>query len=168
VVAIARARAPFGIYPKAQQARCSAANVGPKSAYRRPTRTRIFCSKPRASLRSDGRPRNPWTAAWSPCFLMRRNSQRTWRSDSCNGRPASVCVKCLCCTPCSTLNRSRSIWLKAIRSVSTGPRAIHESGHLYFAQNGHSHFAPTAQSSCLTLTSHNAKIAHADPEPQGD
>jgi hypothetical protein len=29
------------------------------------------------------------------------------------------------------------------RSVSIGPSAIHESGHFYFAQTGHSHFAPT-------------------------
>jgi transposase-like protein len=32
----------------------------------------------------------------------------------------------------------------AIRSVSIGPSAIHESGHFYFAQTGHSHFAATA------------------------
>jgi hypothetical protein len=30
-----------------------------------------------------------------------------------------------------------------IRSVSMGPSALHESGHFYFAQTGHSHFAPT-------------------------
>jgi hypothetical protein len=24
-----------------------------------------------------------------------------------------------------------------------GPSALHESGHFYFAQTGHSHFAPT-------------------------
>jgi hypothetical protein len=30
-----------------------------------------------------------------------------------------------------------------IRSVSIGPSAIHGSGHFYFAQTGHSHFAPT-------------------------
>jgi hypothetical protein len=30
-----------------------------------------------------------------------------------------------------------------IRSVSMGPSAIHESGHFYFAQTGHSHFAAT-------------------------
>src|SRR5947207_1842405 len=32
-------------------------------------------------------------------------------------------------------------WLNVIRSVSMGPSAIHESGHFYFAQTGHSHFA---------------------------
>jgi hypothetical protein len=26
-----------------------------------------------------------------------------------------------------------------------GPSAIHESGHFYFAQTGHSHFAPTVE-----------------------
>jgi hypothetical protein len=30
-----------------------------------------------------------------------------------------------------------------IRSVSIGPSAFHESGHFYFAQTGHSHFAAT-------------------------
>ena len=34
-------------------------------------------------------------------------------------------------------------WLKVIRSVSMGPSAIHETGHFYFAQTGHSHFAAT-------------------------
>jgi hypothetical protein len=32
---------------------------------------------------------------------------------------------------------------KLIRFVSMGPSAIHESGHFYFAQTGHSHFAAT-------------------------
>jgi hypothetical protein len=46
--------------------------------------------------------------------------------------------------PRATLsNRSRSRWLKAIRSVSMGPSATYESGHFYFAQTGHSHFAAT-------------------------
>src|SRR5580698_2141843 len=49
-------------------------------------------------------------------------------------------------TSCNTFNRSRSRWLKVIRSVSMGPSAIHESGHFYFAQTGHSHFAATATS----------------------
>jgi hypothetical protein len=44
----------------------------------------------------------------------------------------------------------RSRWLKAIRSVSMGPSAIHESGHFYFAQTGHSHFAATSGNSPLT------------------
>ena len=35
-----------------------------------------------------------------------------------------------------THSRSRSRWLKAIRSVSRGPPATHESGHFYFAQTG--------------------------------
>src|SRR5450432_1208096 len=38
---------------------------------------------------------------------------------------------------------SRSRWLKLSRSVSIGPSATHESGHFYFAQTGHSHFAAT-------------------------
>ncbi|HYW98283.1 MAG TPA: hypothetical protein VE822_04160, partial [Candidatus Elarobacter sp.] len=53
------------------------------------------------------------------------------------------------CTSCSTFNRSRSRWLKVIRSVSMGPSDIHESGHFYFAQTGHSHFAATRKQ--LTL-----------------
>jgi hypothetical protein len=32
---------------------------------------------------------------------------------------------------------------KAISSVSMSPSASHESGHFYFAQTGHSHFAAT-------------------------
>ena len=32
---------------------------------------------------------------------------------------------------------------EALRSVSIGSSAIHETGHFYFAQTGHSHFAPT-------------------------
>jgi hypothetical protein len=38
-----------------------------------------------------------------------------------------------------------------IRSVSMGPSAIHESGHFYFAQTGHSHFAATVQSRLVDL-----------------
>jgi hypothetical protein len=30
-----------------------------------------------------------------------------------------------------------------IRSASMGPSAFHGSGHFYFAQTGHSHFAAT-------------------------
>jgi hypothetical protein len=32
-----------------------------------------------------------------------------------------------------------------------GPSAIHESGHFYFAQTGHSHFAPTDLPRCVDL-----------------
>jgi hypothetical protein len=31
-----------------------------------------------------------------------------------------------------------------------GPSAIHESGHFYFAQTGHSHFAATFRAVSLT------------------
>src|SRR5216683_1253229 len=61
-----------------------------------------------------------------------------------------ACVICFCWTSCSTPNRSRSRWLKAIRSVSIGPSATHESGHFYFAQTGHSHFAATETAFALT------------------
>jgi hypothetical protein len=54
-----------------------------------------------------------------------------------------TCVNCFCCTSYNTFNRSRSRWLNAIRSVSMGPSATHESGHFRFAQTGHSHFAAT-------------------------
>jgi hypothetical protein len=40
----------------------------------------------------------------------------------------------------------------AFRHESMGPSAIHESGHFYFAQTGHSHFAATAFAPSLTLT----------------
>jgi hypothetical protein len=33
--------------------------------------------------------------------------------------------------------------LNSIRSVSMPPPAPHETGHFYFAQTGHSHFAAT-------------------------
>src|ERR1700730_9611412 len=56
---------------------------------------------------------------------------------------ASLCVSCLRLTSCSTRSRSRSRWLKAIRSVSMRPSGTYESGHFYFAQIGHSHFAAT-------------------------
>src|SRR5271157_223879 len=56
----------------------------------------------------------------------------------------ATCVRCFCCISCNTFKRSRSRWLNAIRSVSIGPSAIHESGHFYFAQTGHSHFAATS------------------------
>jgi hypothetical protein len=35
-----------------------------------------------------------------------------------------------------------------------GPSAIHESGHFYFAQTGHSHFAATPQIARLTSNGH--------------
>src|ERR1700731_93555 len=60
-----------------------------------------------------------------------------------NRLAASIWVICFRLTSCSTRNRSRSRWLKAIRSVSIGPSATYESGHFYFAQTGHSHFAAT-------------------------
>jgi hypothetical protein len=47
-------------------------------------------------------------------------------------------------------SRSRSRWLKAIRSVSIAPSATYESGHFYFAQIGHSHFAATGRDPYLT------------------
>src|SRR2546430_15048338 len=57
--------------------------------------------------------------------------------------------------PYTTLfrSRSRSRWLKAMRSVSMGPSANHESGHFYFAQTGHSHFAATSELGCVDFCS---------------
>src|SRR6266403_2179943 len=75
---------------------------------------------------------------------MRSSIRRTWRSVTFNRLAAATCVRCFCFTSCNTFNRSRSRWLKAMRSVSMGPSANHESGHFYFAQTGHSHFAATA------------------------
>ncbi|MDR3720396.1 MAG: hypothetical protein P4L00_02250, partial [Candidatus Acidoferrales bacterium] len=46
-------------------------------------------------------------------------------------------------TWCSTFNRSRSLALNSIRSVSIPPPTQDETGHFYFAQTGHSHFAAT-------------------------
>src|SRR6266404_9158886 len=74
---------------------------------------------------------------------MRSSIRRTWRSVTFNRLAAATCVRCFCFTSCNTFNRSRSRWLKAMRSVSMGPSANHESGHFYFAQTGHSHFAAT-------------------------
>src|SRR6266404_2047298 len=76
---------------------------------------------------------------------MRSSIRRTWRSVTFNRLAAATCVRCFCFTSCNTFNRSRSRWLKAMRSVSMGPSANHESGHFYFAQTGHSHFAATWQ-----------------------
>jgi tetratricopeptide (TPR) repeat protein len=61
--------------------------------------------------------------------------------------------------PIFTGNRSRSRWPKVIRSVSIGPSAIHESGHFYFAQTGHSHFAATRRLSSLTCLRPQPKMA---------
>jgi hypothetical protein len=36
-----------------------------------------------------------------------------------------------------------------MRSVSMGPSATYETGHFYFAQTGHSHFAATAAIAAL-------------------
>src|SRR5437660_1567555 len=86
---------------------------------------------------------------------MRSSIRRTWRSVTFNRLAAATCVRCFCFTSCNTFNRSRSRWLKAMRSVSMGPSANHESGHFYFAQTGHSHFAATLQH--FELTSYKSK-----------
>src|SRR5947208_8981742 len=72
---------------------------------------------------------------------------------------ASICVICFCWTSCSTRSRSRSRWLKAIRSVSIAPPATYESGHFYFAQTGHSHFAATSQSERLSHSVRRARFS---------
>src|SRR5437879_1587712 len=82
---------------------------------------------------------------------MRSSIRRTWRSVTFNRLAAATCVRCFCFTSCNTFNRSRSRWLKAMRSVSMGPSANHESGHFYFAQTGHSHFAATLRYALLTI-----------------
>ena len=38
-----------------------------------------------------------------------------------------------------------------------GTPAIHESGHFYFAQTGHSHFAATVTGAVSNVTMHNMK-----------
>src|SRR6266478_1651800 len=83
---------------------------------------------------------------------MRSSIRRTWRSVTFNRLAAATCVRCFCFTSCNTFNRSRSRWLKAMRSVSMGPSANHESGHFYFAQTGHSHFAATEASRYLGVS----------------
>src|SRR5260370_29223784 len=79
--------------------------------------------------------------------------RRPWRSVTFSRAAAATCERCFCFTSCNTFNRSRSRRLNVIRSVSIGPSAIHESGHFYFAQTGHSHFAATvsADSCCTSL-----------------
>jgi hypothetical protein len=42
-----------------------------------------------------------------------------------------------------------------------GASAIHESGHFYFAQTGHSHFAATVGSSSLTCLPSQPKMSAA-------
>ncbi|HLV95032.1 MAG TPA: hypothetical protein VKS44_07555, partial [Candidatus Acidoferrales bacterium] len=54
-------------------------------------------------------------------------------------------------TCCSTFNRSRSLALNSIRSVSIPPPTQDETGHFYFAQTGHSHFAATYPSLFVDL-----------------
>jgi integrase len=46
-------------------------------------------------------------------------------------------------TCCKTFNRSCSPALNSIRSGPIPPPALDETGHFYFAQTGHSHFAAT-------------------------
>src|SRR5580704_7863813 len=82
---------------------------------------------------------------------MRSSIRRTWRSVTFRRSAAATCERCFCLTSCNTFNRSRSRWLNAIRSVSIGPSATHGSGHFYFAQTGHSHFAATSCQRSLTL-----------------
>src|ERR1700692_3224300 len=71
---------------------------------------------------------------------------------------ASICVTCVSLISCSTRSRSRSRWLKAIRSVSIAPSATYESGHFYFAQTGHSHFAAIVVANSLTATRSRYKL----------
>jgi hypothetical protein len=67
-------------------------------------------------------------------------------------------VMCFRLISCNTRSRSRSRWFKAIRSVSIAPSATYESGHFYFAQTGHSHFAATLQPVWLTLVTRSVKV----------
>src|SRR5580700_1298472 len=98
---------------------------------------------------------------------MRSSIRRTWRSVTFSRAAAATCVRCRCCTSCNTLNRSRSRWLKVIRSVSMGPSALHESGHFYFAQTGHSHFAATLGSEFVVSRAGEAYDARArGPNPE--
>src|ERR1700686_3017002 len=71
---------------------------------------------------------------------------------------ASLWVICFCLISCSTRSRSRSRWLKAIRSVSIAPPATYESGHFYFAQTGHSHFAATADYFRLSIGAQRSRV----------
>src|SRR5882762_11881784 len=70
-------------------------------------------------------------------------------------------------TSCSTPSRSRSRWRKAIRSVSMEPSATHESGHFYFAQTGHSHFAPTPTIGELTSSVNTVSLTQFRDNPWG-
>jgi hypothetical protein len=45
-----------------------------------------------------------------------------------------------------------------------GASAIHESGHFYFAQTGHSHFAATSFLLTLTWLAMEPKIAKSLPD----
>jgi hypothetical protein len=52
---------------------------------------------------------------------------------------------------CSTFNRSRSLALNSIRSVSIPSPTRDETGHFYFAQTGNSHPAATRSIKVLTM-----------------
>jgi hypothetical protein len=83
-------------------AKCSAASVGPKSAWRCRTRVKICCSNRAANLRFDGRPGNPWSSARSPRFLRPTSNRRICRSLIFRRLAASIWVTCLRLTSCST------------------------------------------------------------------
>ncbi len=84
----------------------------------------------------------------------RRNSiRRTWRSVTFSRRRLPTAAAASARTSCNTFNRSRSRCAQSDSLRFHGPSAIHESGHFYFAQTGHSHFAATSRLTAVDLPS---------------
>ena len=90
----------------------------------------------RCGKRAAARVYSPERERWAPVC---REHDRSVEA----ARAASTCWRCPSSTCCSTFNRSRSLALNSIRSVSIPPPTRDETGHFYFAQTGHSHFAAT-------------------------
>jgi len=84
-------------------------------------------------LEAAGRPRSRCTIPPSPFLRKRCCQRRTWRSLTRSRRAASTCLMCPSSTCCSTFNRSRSLALNSIRSVSIPPPTRDETGHSHFA-----------------------------------
>ncbi len=58
-------------------------------------------------------------------------------------RKSSSLFRCPSSTSCNTFNSARYRRVNSIRSGSIGPPPADGTGHFYFAQRGHSHFAVT-------------------------
>src|SRR5271157_1601648 len=125
-------------------AKYSQASVGPKSRYFVFTSFSVRVRRLSGKRRFDTFPRSRCTTPRSPCSSIRTNNLRTSRSLIPKCPAASPCVKCPSCTSCNTFNRSRSFPLSiSISWFRIRPVCRSSTGHFYFAEIGHSHFAAT-------------------------